>query len=444
MDSAQREARPARSGHAPGIGVAVLVPCLDEELTVAQVVRGFAEALPGAAVYVYDNASVDRTAEVARAAGAIVRHVPTPGKGTVVRRMFAEVDAEVYLLVDGDATYDPSVAPELVRLVREDGFDLVNVGREPLAEEAFRSGHRFGNRLLTGALRRLIGSELSDVLSGYKALSRRFVRSFPAMSSGFEIETEIAVHAATLALPAIEVTAPYRERPLGSESKLHTIGDGIRIAAEILSLARQDRPLAFFSVIWGLLCAFARPRRPRRHPLLPHPHRAPPPDCAPRGRPCGPRVLVARLRPRPRHRQPGPAGGQAARLPGAAAAAPTPARSRLPAVEQRAALGTRAARRRQSKARPLAPLAPPQGPRRPTSGATRPSRMSVSDTMQRSAPRRSSTRPSTTQPPTITSARGRASPSIERRSSRSTPASFSVSRATVSRSSQERCVSAGS
>jgi hypothetical protein len=246
---------PARSGHAPGIGVAVLVPCLDEELTVAQVVRGFAEALPGAAVYVYDNASVDRTAEVARAAGAIVRHVPTPGKGTVVRRMFAEVDAEVYLLVDGDATYDPSVAPELVRLVREDGFDLVNVGREPLAEEAFRSGHRFGNRLLTGALRRLIGSELSDVLSGYKALSRRFVRSFPAMSSGFEIETEIAVHAATLALPAIEVTAPYRERPLGSESKLHTIGDGIRIAAEILSLARQDRPLAFFSVIWGLLCA---------------------------------------------------------------------------------------------------------------------------------------------------------------------------------------------
>lgn len=247
-----RQARPDR---APGLGVAVLVPCLDEELTVGDVVRGFAEALPGADVYVYDNASSDRTAEVARAAGAIVRHVPTPGKGTVVRRMFAEVDAEVYILVDGDATYDPSVAPELVRLVREEGNDLVNVGREPLAEEAFRSGHRFGNRVLTGALRRLIGSGLSDVLSGYKALSRRFVRSFPAMSSGFEIETEIAVHAATLALPTVEVTAPYRERPLGSESKLHTLGDGVRIASEILSLARQDRPLAFFTVIWVVLCA---------------------------------------------------------------------------------------------------------------------------------------------------------------------------------------------
>jgi len=245
----------ARDAHTEGLGVAVLVPCLNEELTIADVVRGFRSALPGAEVYVYDNASTDRTALVASQAGAIVRSVPTPGKGNVVRRMFAEVDAEVYILVDGDATYDPSIAAELVRLVREEGNDFVNVARSPLGDQAFRSGHRFGNRVLTGALRRLIKSDLADVLSGYKALSRRFVRSFPAMSSGFEIETELAVHATTLGLPTIEVSAPYRERPAGSESKLHTVGDGIRIASEIFSLARQDRPLAFFTTIWALLCA---------------------------------------------------------------------------------------------------------------------------------------------------------------------------------------------
>jgi hypothetical protein len=232
--------------------VAVVIPCRDEQETVGAVVKGFAEALPEATVYVFDNNSGDDTAARAAAAGAVVRKVTVPGKGNVVRRMFADVDADCYLLVDGDGTYDPKLAPEMVQLVRN-GFDLVNAARVPSAEQAFRSGHSLGNRLLGGLLGKLFGRRMGDVLSGYKALSRRLVKSFPILSGGFEIETELMVHALQLNVSAIEIQGDYRERVEGSESKLSTWGDGMRILRAIVGLARQSRPLAFFSVVGAAL-----------------------------------------------------------------------------------------------------------------------------------------------------------------------------------------------
>lgn len=237
--------------------IAVLVPCYNEALTVGEVVRGFRAALPDATIYVYDNNSTDGTAEVARAAGAEVRFEPQPGKGSVVRRMFADIDADWYVMVDGDATYDATAAPRLVETAATGAHDMVNVARAETGEKAYRRGHRLGNRLLTGLVGAIFGSRTQDMLSGYKCFSRRFVKTFPAMSSGFEIETELMIHALELRLPVAEISAPYGERPEGSASKLATYRDGFIILRLIGLLVQRERPLEFFSALAGLLLVVA-------------------------------------------------------------------------------------------------------------------------------------------------------------------------------------------
>ncbi|MBK0394422.1 glycosyltransferase family 2 protein [Ramlibacter algicola] len=229
------------------VDIAVLIPCYNEEVAIGQVVRDFRRALPGARVYVYDNASTDRTAEVAAAAGAIVGQEPFPGKGNVMRRMFSDVEADVYVLVDGDDTYDASAAPALVRTLLDGQLDMVNGARVTQIKEAYRFGHRFGNRLLTGIVQQIFGKQFGDMLSGYRVFSRRFVKSFPATSSGFEIETELTVHALELRMKTAEVPTRYKDRPEGSTSKLNTIRDGLRILRMIALLVKEERPLAFFS-----------------------------------------------------------------------------------------------------------------------------------------------------------------------------------------------------
>jgi glycosyltransferase involved in cell wall biosynthesis len=231
----------------------VLVPCHNEASTIGQVVRSFREHLPNAAIWVYDNASTDGTAEIARNAGAHVRSEPLRGKGNVIRRMFADVEADIYLMVDGDDTYDPTHAPRLVDRLIADGLDMVNCARVPVENGAFRPGHMFGNRLLTWLVARVFGNRLSDMLSGYRAMSRRFVKSFPALSTGFEIETELTVHALELRVPIGELSAPYRNRSRGSASKLHTIRDGVRILRLIAHLVKEERPLQFFTAIFTAL-----------------------------------------------------------------------------------------------------------------------------------------------------------------------------------------------
>ncbi|WP_145135725.1 glycosyltransferase [Roseomonas gilardii] len=237
--------------------IAVLVPCRDEEAAVGEVVRGFRAALPGATVYVYDNNSTDRTREVAAAAGAVVRSESQPGKGSVVRRMFADIEADAYVLVDGDGTYDASAAPEMVRRLLEERLDMVTAIRVDESIGAYRPGHRFGNLLLTGMVRLVFGDRITDMLSGYRTFSRRFVKSFPALAHGFETETEFTVHALELHLPVGELPTPYRERPAGSASKLHTIRDGIRILRTIAALVRRERPLPFFGGLAALLLLLA-------------------------------------------------------------------------------------------------------------------------------------------------------------------------------------------
>jgi glycosyltransferase involved in cell wall biosynthesis len=227
--------------------IAVLLPCYNEEAAIAQTVASFRAALPGAAIYVYDNNSSDRTVAVARTAGAVVRTERMQGKGNVVRRMFADVDADVYVMADGDATYDASSAPALVSRLIDDQLDMV----------AYRRGHQFGNKLLTGMLTRLFGRSFSDILSGYRVFSRRFVKSFPVLSEGFEIETEISVHALELKMPVAELDTPYFARPEGSQSKLNTYGDGLRILRTIVSLYRNERPLLFFGSIGAAFAALA-------------------------------------------------------------------------------------------------------------------------------------------------------------------------------------------
>jgi glycosyltransferase involved in cell wall biosynthesis len=233
----------------PGQRVVVLVPCFNEEAAIAQVVGDFRAALPEATIYVYDNNSTDRTAEVARAAGALVRRETHQGKGNVVRRMFADVDADVYVLVDGDATYDAPSARAMIARLTEDRLDMVVAARVEKDEAAYRLGHRTGNRLLTRFLASVFSATFTDILSGYRVFSRRFVKSFPVLSRGFEIETELAVHALELELAVAEVATPYYSRPAGSVSKLSTWRDGLRILATILGLYRSERPLAFFSAI---------------------------------------------------------------------------------------------------------------------------------------------------------------------------------------------------
>lgn len=229
--------------------IAVILPCYNEEAAIGQTVAGFRAALPGAAIYVYDNNSKDRTVDYARAAGAIVRTERMQGKGNVVRRMFADVDADIYVMADGDATYDPVAAPALVARLIDENLDMVVGARRSEVELAYRRGHRLGNKMLTGMLAQLFGRSFSDILSGYRVFSRRFVKSFPILSAGFEIETEISVHALELRMPVAEIETEYGARPEGSTSKLSTYRDGWRILNTILNLYRVERPVLFFGNI---------------------------------------------------------------------------------------------------------------------------------------------------------------------------------------------------
>lgn len=229
--------------------VAVLIPCYNEEAAIGQVVRDFRTVLPAARIYVYDNNSKDRTVEVAREAGAIVRSERLQGKGNVVRRMLADVEAAVYIMVDGDATYDAASVPAMVRRLLDEELDMVVGGRVDTRVEAYRRGHRFGNAALTGAVSYLFGKRFTDILSGYRVFSRRFVKSFPALSGGFEIETELTIHALELRMPVAEVATPYGVRPEGSTSKLRTYSDGFKILWLILHLVRNEKPFQFFGAI---------------------------------------------------------------------------------------------------------------------------------------------------------------------------------------------------
>jgi len=237
-----------KAGAAHPVTVAVLVPCYNEEITIGKVVADFRAALPDATIYVYDNNSRDNTIDVAQRAGAVVRKELRQGKGNVVRRMFADIEADVYVLVDGDDTYDASASEVLVKRLVEERLDFINAMRVSSAKNAYRAGHRFGNWLLTGLVRQIFGRQFNDMLSGYKILSRRFVKSFPAMSSGFETETELAVHALELRMPSTEVATVYKERPPGSVSKLRTYSDGAQIMLLIARLVKDERPLRFFGL----------------------------------------------------------------------------------------------------------------------------------------------------------------------------------------------------
>jgi len=237
--------------------VAVLLPCYNEEAAIAQTIEGFRKVLPDAAIYVYDNNSRDRTIEVARAAGAVVRTERMQGKGNVVRRMFADIEADIYVMADGDATYDPASAPAMVARVAEEGLDMIVGTRVHEAAEAYRRGHVLGNRMMTGILASLFGRSFTDIFSGYRVFSRRFVKSFPVLSAGFEIETEISVHALELKMPVGEVETRYFARLEGSESKLNTYRDGWRILKTIAVLYRIERPMLFFGWIAGLFALLA-------------------------------------------------------------------------------------------------------------------------------------------------------------------------------------------
>jgi glycosyltransferase involved in cell wall biosynthesis len=231
--------------------IAVLIPCYNEEVAIQDTVAGFRAALPEATIYVYDNNSKDKTMERARAAGAVVRRETLQGKGNVVRRMFSDIDADIYVMTDGDATYDPASARNLIRLLIDENLDMVVGKRIHKESSAYRAGHVLGNRMLTGFLAKLFGQRFTDILSGYRVFSRRFVKSFPALSSGFETETELTVHALTLRLPIDELDTPYFSRPPGSTSKLNTYRDGIRILRVMLTLFKNERPFAFFSLAAG-------------------------------------------------------------------------------------------------------------------------------------------------------------------------------------------------
>lgn len=237
--------------------IAVLVPCYNEARAIGSVIRDFQNALPDATIYVYDNNSTDGTAQEAASAGAIVRTETLQGKGNVVRRMFADIEAEVYVLVDGDGTYDAASATRMVDHLLGNSLDLVNAARQATTTDAFRPGHKFGNKLLTNSVAMIFGSRLGDMLSGYKAMSRRFVKSFPALASGFETETELTVHALELRLPIAEIPTPYRDRAAGSESKLRTYRDGFRILHTIFMLIKEERPLQFFSAVAVTLVAIS-------------------------------------------------------------------------------------------------------------------------------------------------------------------------------------------
>ena len=237
--------------------IAVLLPCYNEEAAIGATVEGFRKALPGATVYVYDNNSRDRTKEVAAAAGAVVRTETQQGKGHVVRRMFADIEADVYIMADGDLTYDPEAAPEMARMITADRLDMVVGTRKHDAAEAYRGGHVIGNRIFTRLLSGLFGRSFTDIFSGYRVFSRRFVKSFPVLSEGFEIETEMSVHALELRMPVGEIETRYLARPEGSHSKLSTFRDGWRILKTIVTLYRIERPVLFFGGIGAILLGAA-------------------------------------------------------------------------------------------------------------------------------------------------------------------------------------------
>jgi glycosyltransferase involved in cell wall biosynthesis len=233
--------------------IAVILPCYNEAGAIVQTVQDFRRALPAADIYVFDNNSTDGSCELAANAGAIVRRVTQQGKGHVVRRMFADVDADIYVMADGDATYEAAAAPRLIAAMLEDNLDMVVGARRSEVEEAYRRGHRFGNWALTGLLKQLFGRSFTDILTGYRVFSRRFVKSFPVLSAGFEIETEISVHALELAMPVSEIMTAYGARPEGSASKLSTYRDGWRILRTIITLYRIEKPILFFGIIAALL-----------------------------------------------------------------------------------------------------------------------------------------------------------------------------------------------
>ncbi len=237
------------------VSIAVVIPCYNEAITIHQVVCDFKKALPTAIVYVYDNNSTDNTAQAAMDAGAVVRYESRQGKGNVISRMFADIEADIYVMVDGDATYDSASAEKMIQTLLDGPYDMVNAVRISQSAVAYRLGHSFGNRLFSFMVERIFGKSLTDLLSGYRVFSRRFVKSFPGLSQGFEIETELTIHALSQRIPTTEVPTPYYSRPAGSFSKLSTIKDGLRILLMIFNLLRTEKPLRFFSII-GILFLF--------------------------------------------------------------------------------------------------------------------------------------------------------------------------------------------
>lgn len=233
--------------------IAVLLPCYNEEQTIAAVVSDFRRAIPQAEIYVFDNASTDRTSFMAQAAGASVIRETHKGKGHVVRRMFAEVEADVYLMADGDGTYDAASAPELIALMLRERADMAIGARANIIQDAGRKGHAFGNRLFNSLYKRLFSNDYKDIFSGYRVFSRRFVKSFPALSKGFEIETEMSVHASELAMPVVEIELPYGKRPEGSTSKLNSVRDGLKILRTFVRLLKETHPVRFYGSL--ALCA---------------------------------------------------------------------------------------------------------------------------------------------------------------------------------------------
>lgn len=242
----------------PGVSdIAVLIPCYNEEVAIAKVVADFRRVLPQATIYVYDNNSSDRTVELAKAAGAIVRSEPLQGKGNVVRRMFADIEADIYVLVDGDDTYDAASAPKMIQALQSNSLDMVNGARVTTIEEAYRPGHRFGNWMLTSMVAWTFGNRITDMLSGYRVMSRRYIKSFPALATGFETETELTVHALELRMPTSEIAITYKDRPSGSVSKLNTFRDGFRILWTIVVLVKEERPMQLFSALASILALVA-------------------------------------------------------------------------------------------------------------------------------------------------------------------------------------------
>lgn len=248
MEVVDREFREALAAQTRPLDIAVLLPCYNEGLVIGSVIERFRAALPYARIYVYDNNSTDNSVAEARAAGAIVRREPRQGKGFVVRRMFTDIDADLYIMCDADETYDASAAQTLVDELIENGLDMVVGTRVDTTGRGYRPAHKFGNWLLTTLVRKIFGDGFSDMLSGYRVFSRRFVKSFPSMAQGFEIETELTIHALQLEMPVQEVPTHFKDRIEGSESKLSTVRDGIRILWTIMALLKQEKPLLLFGV----------------------------------------------------------------------------------------------------------------------------------------------------------------------------------------------------